>query len=133
MSAHAVITAPAASLTKPVSTSLATGLGKTARRLSTAPTALPIAIRQGKSYKDTGYGEPPLEASLRTVNFNILNILPWNPRGLRENWEELSLLLRRQQPVYVYVRPPILHPGVTLVFTLLMIARKAIMVEQQFL
>ena len=56
MSAHAVITVPAASLTKPVATSLATGLGKTARRLSTASTALPTAIRQSKSKKDTGVG-----------------------------------------------------------------------------
>lgn len=57
MSAHAVITAPAASLTKPVATSLATGLGKTARRLSTASTALPTTIRQGKSKKDAGVGK----------------------------------------------------------------------------
>lgn len=46
-------------------------------------------------------GRPPLGASPRTVNFNIFNILQWNFRGVRENWEELGLLLRGHQPICV--------------------------------
>ena len=46
-------------------------------------------------------GGSPLGASLRSVDFNIFNILPWNLRGLRGNGEELNLLLRRHQPVCV--------------------------------
>ena len=73
MSAHAVITAPGASLTKPVATFQATELGKTARRLlSTASTALPTAIKQGR--RILVLGGLPLGAS-RGIVFTSFNIV----------------------------------------------------------
>ena len=114
MSAHAVITA--ASLTKHVATSLATWLGKTARRLSTTSTALPTAIRQGKNKKDTGVGKAS-SRGLPTHRFLKIFLISYSETFVdgEGNWEELSLLLRRHRPVCVRLQETMIgsssHPA----------------------